>query len=146
MQKSYYQNILYPLQDKVLKLIGPLPVDFYLTGSTALSRVYLNHRYSDDLDFFVNRSNKFKTQVETVVKNLPHLDLKFEIIQADEEFARIFIYDARCSLKLDFISDVLYRSEVPVSTTLYRLTDTMGNILSNKISALGRLSAKATHP
>jgi hypothetical protein len=142
MQKSYYQNILYPLQDKVLKLIGPLPLDFYLTGGTVLSRVYLNHRHSDDLDFFVNRSDKFKTQVEIFVKELPQLELKFEIIQADEGFARIFIYEDRCTLKLDFINDVLFRSEVPVSTILYRLTDTLGNILSNKISALSRLSAK----
>lgn len=142
MQKSYYQNILYPLQDKVLKLFGPLAVDFYLTGGTALSRAYLNHRYSDDLDFFVNRSDKFKTQVEIIVKSLPQLGLKFEILQADEEFARIFVYDVRCTLKLDFINDVLFRSEVPVSTSLYRLTDNPANILSNKINALSRLSAK----
>jgi hypothetical protein len=142
MQKDYYQNILYPLQDKILKLIGTLPVDFYLTGGTALSRAYLNHRYSDDLDFFVYRSDKFKTQVEVVVRSLPQLDLKLEIIQADEGFARIFIYQDRCTLKLDFVNDVLFRSEVPVSTTLFRLTDTLGNILSNKISALSRLSAK----
>jgi len=31
-----------------------LPVEFYLTGGTTLSRVYLHHRYSDDLEFFVN--------------------------------------------------------------------------------------------
>jgi hypothetical protein len=78
MQKDYYQNILYPLQDKVLKLIGSLSVDFYLTGGTALSRAYLNHRYSDDLDFFVNRSANFKAQVEIIVRSLPQLDLKFE--------------------------------------------------------------------
>ena len=54
MQDDYYQNILYPLQDKVLETIGKLPVRFYLTAGTALSRAYLHHRYSDDLDFFVN--------------------------------------------------------------------------------------------
>ena len=31
-----------------------LKTGFYLTGGTALGRCYLNHRYSDDLDFFVN--------------------------------------------------------------------------------------------
>jgi hypothetical protein len=142
MQKGYYQNILYPLQDNVLKLIALLPVDFYLTGGTALSRAYLNHRYSDDLDFFVNESEKFKEQVEIIVGNLPQTGLKFEVAQADEGFARILIYDKHCTLKIDFINDVLFRSEVPVSNTLYRLTDTIGNILSNKITALSRLSAK----
>jgi len=142
MQKSYYQNILYPLQNKLLKLIEPLPVDFYLTGGTALSRIYLNHRYSDDLDFFVNNSDKFKSQVEIIVRNLPELGLRYEIQQADKGFARIFIYDDQCTLILDFINNVSFRSDVPVKTILYRLTDTLRNILSNKISALSRLAAK----
>ena len=51
MHDDYYQNTLYQLQDKVLEMVGKLPVEFYLTGSTALSRTYLHHRYSDDLDF-----------------------------------------------------------------------------------------------
>jgi predicted nucleotidyltransferase component of viral defense system len=142
MQKDYYQNILYPLQDNILSLIASLPVDFYLTGGTALSRAYLNHRYSDDLDFFVNRSVTFNEQVENIVGNLPRTGLKYEVTQADEGFARIFVYDRQYTLKLDFINDVLYRSEVPVSKKLFRLTDTIRNILSNKITALCRLSAK----
>jgi len=46
MQDDYYQNTLYPFQDKVLETIGKLPVGFYLTGGTALSRAYIHHRYS----------------------------------------------------------------------------------------------------
>jgi hypothetical protein len=141
MQKDYYQNILYPLQDKVLKLLEPLSVDFYLTGGTALSRAYLNHRYSDDLDFFVNRSDQFKNQVELVNTKMNQSGLKFEIAQADEDFVRILIHEDGM-LKLDFINDVIYRSEVPVSTPVYRLTDTPLNILSNKITALSRLEPK----
>jgi hypothetical protein len=142
MQKDYYQNTLYPFQDKILKLIGQLPVDFYLTGGTVLSRVYLNHRYSEDLDFFLNRSDRFKSHMEIIVKSLPELGLKYEIIQADEDFVRIFIYQKECILKLDFINDVLFRSEFPIATSLYHLTDTLRNILSNKIAALGRLDPK----
>lgn len=56
---SYYTDTLYPLQDKVLKIIDALGTPFYLTGGTALSRCYLHHRYSDDLDFFVNNEPKF---------------------------------------------------------------------------------------
>jgi len=44
--------------------VEKLPVDFYLTGGTVLSRAYLNHRYSDDLDFFVNQNPNFEKQVE----------------------------------------------------------------------------------
>lgn len=142
MQKDYYQNILYPLQDKVLNLLGSLPVDFYLTGGTALSRAYLNHRYSDDLDFFVNQSPFFKTQVETIIRAIPLLKLNYNIAQADEGYARIFIKDEHGTLKLDFVNDVLFRSGHPVNTGLYRFTDTVENILSNKISALSRYEPK----
>lgn len=38
-----------------------LSSQFYFTGGTALSSVYLNHRESDDLDFFT--SEKFDSQV-----------------------------------------------------------------------------------
>jgi predicted nucleotidyltransferase component of viral defense system len=62
MPEKYYQNKVYPLQDEVLRGIQDLNVDFYLTGGTALSRCYLNHRYSDDLDLFVNDNPKFKDQ------------------------------------------------------------------------------------
>jgi predicted nucleotidyltransferase component of viral defense system len=51
---SFYLNVLYPLQDAVLKVINAADTEFYLTGGTASSRGYLNHRFSDDLDFFVN--------------------------------------------------------------------------------------------
>ena len=142
MPGDYYKNILYPIQDKVLKLLESLTVDFYLTGGTALSRAYLNHRYSDDLDFFLNGSESFKDQAETVVKNMPQLNLKFEILQADEGFLRIIITDKSCSLKLDFVNDVPFRKGKPVSTLLYRLTDTPENMLSNKITALSRFAAK----
>lgn len=35
--------------------------DFYFTGGTALSWAYLNHRYSEDIDFFTQ--NTFDNQV-----------------------------------------------------------------------------------
>jgi hypothetical protein len=46
----YFFNILYPFQDRVLKEIHLAETEFYLTGGTAASRGYLNHRFSDDLD------------------------------------------------------------------------------------------------
>ena len=54
MPDNYYSDKLYPFQDEVLGAIQSLKSGFYLTGGTALGRCYLNHRYSDDLDFFVN--------------------------------------------------------------------------------------------
>jgi len=50
---------LYNQQDKILNLLEGRPGDFYLTGGTVLGRFYLGHRYSDDLDFFVNDQPNF---------------------------------------------------------------------------------------
>lgn len=142
MQKDYYQNTLYPLQDKVLNLISGLPVDFYLTGGTALSRVYLLHRYSDDLDFFVNDAKDFKIQMNHVIGSLKNSGFDFSISTIDESFARLFITEDEAVLKLDFVNDVTYRSGATISTGLFHKTDNIDNILSNKITALGRYAAK----
>ena len=60
MLEEYYIHKLYPLQDIAIKIMGSIDTKFYLTGGTALSRFYLNHRYSEDLDFFTNRDTDFK--------------------------------------------------------------------------------------
>jgi predicted nucleotidyltransferase component of viral defense system len=53
LPSQYYEEKLYPLQNGVLSILSQSGTDFFLTGGTALSRGYYNHRYSDDLDFFL---------------------------------------------------------------------------------------------
>ena len=142
MHDDYYQNTLYPLQDKILEIVGNLAVGFYLTGWTALSRAYLNHRYSDDLVFFVNDVSDFKSQVNTVIRALADSGYTIDISVADDGFARIFVFDTNHSLKLDFVNDVAYRNGNPIVTPLFVRTDNLINILSNKVTALGRYSTK----
>jgi hypothetical protein len=142
MHDDYYQNTLYPLQDKVLKIVAKLPVGFYLTGGTALSRAYFHHRYSDDLDFFVNGATDFKAQVNIIIKELTSTCNKIETSVADEGFARIFVFEGHSSLKIDFVNDVPFRCGSPGVTLLFERTDNLFNILSNKVTALGRYSPK----
>ena len=142
MHEDYYQNIVYPLQDKVLSLIGRLPVDFYLTGGTVLSRAYLSHRYSDDLDFFLNGAPDFKQQVLKILDSLKNSGLRIDTSAVDESYARIIIISEGCNLKLDLINDVPYRNGTPVKTQLFIRTDNIMNILSNKMTALSRYAAK----
>ncbi len=123
MHADYYQNILYPLQDKVLKTIGQIPVEFYLTGGTALGRAYLNHRYSDDLDFFINGVSDFKQQLTPVINALTHSGLQLDTSVVADNYARLFIISDECTLKLDFVNDVTFRTGVPVVTNLFIRTD-----------------------
>jgi len=68
--------------------------------------------------------------------------LRIEISVADEGFARIFIFDNGNSLKLDFVNDVAFRFGIPSESKIFTRTDNILNILSNKVSALGRYSPK----
>lgn len=142
MQKNYYQNILYPLQDKILRIIENLPVDFYLTGGTALGRAYLNHRYSDDLDFFVNQNSGFEKQVELVLQSIRNEQIKAEIAVAGESFTRVFVHQNEAILKIDFVNDIPYHTGAQITTKLFSKTDNIENILSNKLTALSRHSEK----
>jgi hypothetical protein len=142
MHADYYQNTLYPIQNKVLKIIGNLNVEFYLTGGTALGRIYLHHRFSDDLDFFVNGVSDFKHQVNTVLNGLSVSGMKFDTPVADEGFARVFIFEGEDFLKLDFVNDVPFHSGMFSETSLFPRTDNILNILSNKLTALSRYSSK----
>ena len=64
---------LYVLQDEVMRAVFSRQLGFYLTGGTALSRFHLNHRYSDDLDFFTHEINAFGDVVRMIRSDLEEL-------------------------------------------------------------------------
>lgn len=109
MPADYYLNTLYPLQDKVLHVLASTENRFYLTGGTALSRAYLNHRFSDHLDFFINNDKNYKTQVERIYDSFMESDFSFERAAMHESFSRCFIHENGTSLKIDFVNDIDYR-------------------------------------
>ncbi len=117
-------------------------LDSILREGQLLSRAYLNHRYSDDLDFFVNNAADFKAQVNKVIKAITESCLSFNTTVADEGYARIFVFEGEHALKLDFVNDVPFRCGTPEVTKLFERTDNLNNILSNKVTALGRYSPK----
>ncbi|MDB5070660.1 MAG: Nucleotidyl transferase AbiEii toxin, Type system [Candidatus Eremiobacteraeota bacterium] len=47
-ERAVYEDILYPLQDRILDVAATYEDALVLTGGTALARLYLHHRYSDD--------------------------------------------------------------------------------------------------
>jgi hypothetical protein len=143
MHDPYYFNLLYPLQDKILKIIDGLATGFYLTGGTVLGRHYLHHRYSDDLDFFMNAQPDFHKQVDKIItalnNNFTH---SVSAGLKEDTFVRVFISEKDVLLKIDFINDVPFHSGVLSVSSLFSKTDSIQNILSNKISALSRDESK----
>ena len=136
MNKSYFED-LYPFQDRVLKVISSVETDFYLTGGTAASRGYLNHRLSDDLDLFVNDDNRFGLWVERIIQALTKLPAwKCVVDQKEERFARLTLAHVNLALKIEMVNDVPARvGQVSIHPVLGRL-DSAGNILANKVTAL----------
>lgn len=143
MSKEYYTNNLYPLQDMVLELVGKTDDSFYLTGGTALGRHYLRHRYSDDLDFFVNREESFKALSNNIISELQKYFPMVEMSLLGEDFARIFIrHDNGSALKIEMVNDVAFHAGEIQAADFFHRIDSWQNILSNKICALSRDEAK----
>lgn len=141
MPEKYYLSTLYPIQDKVLKTIEQLRLDFYLTGGTALGRCYLNHRYSDDLDFFVNDHKDFKEQCNVAVKAIKK-HWPCDVVASTDTFIRIFVQAEKISLKIDFVNDIPYHYGDLQESKIFHRIDSWRNILSNKLCALSRREAK----
>ncbi|MEW6242323.1 MAG: nucleotidyl transferase AbiEii/AbiGii toxin family protein [Chloroflexota bacterium] len=132
---EFYFDILYPFQDRVIRVINQVETGFYLTGGTAASRGYLQHRLSDDLDYFVNDDNRFGLWVERLIQAL-NQEWECEVLTKEERFARLTLSQDETLLKIELINDVPARvGEIRNHATLGRL-DSAGNILANKVTAL----------
>ncbi len=126
---------------------------FYLTGGTALSRVYGSPRYSDDLDLFVNDNSEFSRWIDRLYAELEKTARKgsFKILsertQKFENYVQLFVVrhgaeGETINLKIDFVNDVAPRyGELEKNAVLGRI-DSWRNILSNKITALFRIEVK----
>lgn len=132
---AFYFDILYPFQDRAIQAINRADTGFYLTGGTAASRGYLQHRFSDDLDYFVNDDNRFGLWVERIIQSL-NKEWKCEVMMKEERFARLNLVQKDLSLKIEMINDVPVRvGDIQNHPILGRL-DSAENILANKVTAL----------
>ena len=141
MPEMYYPNRIYPIQDKVLKSVASANLDFYLTGGTALGRCYLGHRYSDDIDLFVNDHKKFKEQCAIAV-DLLKTKWTCDIETTSSSFVRLFVVEEDISLKVDFVNDIPIHYGTFEHFDIFHRVDNWRNILTNKLCALSRVEAK----
>lgn len=152
MQEEYYTKILYPLQDGIIKIIKKTDTPFYLTGGTALSRYCFHHRYSDDLDFFVNSDKDYNKHIRKIIGELERYQsissfvIDKNAIIAEKDYTQIIIVkqiaENRYPLKIDLINDIAVRfGKVIIDANLGRV-DNVLNILSNKLTALYRYEPK----
>jgi hypothetical protein len=145
---EYYETKLYPLQDGVLRCAERCNADFFLTGGTALSRGYYGHRYSDDLDFFVCSDPRYGEKLETMLLALKKSAFRWEesdgFLRTSDYSTFIVSHEERpdITLRLDFVNDSAPRFGDVERRPFFARTDSLRNILSNKITALFRYEAK----
>ncbi len=123
-------KILTPIQIAMLEALGREPFfksNFYLTGGTALAGFYLQHRYSEDLDFFsINeidtlpivsffQANKNKFGIKNIDtqtsmnRNLFFLGIGNEVLKTEFTyfpFAQIEKGQEQFGLQIDSVKDI----------------------------------------
>jgi predicted nucleotidyltransferase component of viral defense system len=140
---AYYEQILYPLQDKIFPLIQSDML--YLSGGNCLSRFYYHHRFSDDLDFFFDGYRNPKEYFEPVIREIinriePHYSIEMAVNSAF--FKRLFLYSNQIPLKVEFIFEN-YKSAGNRHKIDDLFIDSKENIAANKLTAIqGRNSLK----
>jgi predicted nucleotidyltransferase component of viral defense system len=132
LRAEYYTKILYPLQDKVINAFKDSP--FYLTGGTTLSRGHYNHRFSDDLDYFVNDHPDFERVIEKQILKLKDIFSELKIALKDVSFCRLLVAEQK--LKIEMVNDVPSHMGELVSHPVLGIIDSKENILANKITAI----------
>lgn len=123
---------LYQLQDKACAAIAQAQSQFYLTGGTALARCYLHHRWSVDLDFFVNAATNFSVQIENSLSSLRANGLVDVNVRTTDFLSLIFDEE----LKIDFVNDTAHYWGTTNEFPIFPRVDNPKNILANKITAI----------
>jgi predicted nucleotidyltransferase component of viral defense system len=112
---------------------------FYLTGGTALSAYYLEHRYSDDLDLFTRDQGQLTTHFDFASRWLVEQEYELVSTEVYESFARLFVRDSveplAAPLKIEFARDVPARMAVP-RTVGHLIVDSLEDIAVNKVCAI----------
>lgn len=131
-----------------------LDIPFYLTGGTALSRHYFNHRFSDDLVLFVNLDDSYEHYVELILQAFEasqkagQFTIDYQRLRKEKDYSQFFLLQAidssqeKAEIKIDLVNDLArHYGEFETHETLGRI-DSWRNILSNKLSAIFRYEAK----
>lgn len=131
------QAVLTSAQKKAIAAVGAESnlADFYLSGGTALAVYYLNHRFSDDLDFFCfEEPNKIflRAFAEILKEKLGAKSVRFERLYDRNQF---FFSLEREELKVEFARYPFHQLEKPTMKDNIRI-DSFRDIAANKLMTL----------
>jgi len=134
------QNILTPKQTQFLERIQIEPEvvkRFYLTGGTALSAFYLQHRLSYDIDLFTEKEEVDQKLVEAFLKTIsPQLSVvQIKRSQFMGLFSYTLVYEDGDELKVDFSYYPFPRIQEGINFKKLKI-DSVYDIAANKIHTI----------
>lgn len=133
-------SILTPEQKIILSRVSQsqyLRSRFYFTGGTALSTYYLQHRYSEDLDFFSEKSFDTQEVFSLVGQWAKSNDFTFTTRSVETVHMVMLQFRNGVSLKADFVHYPFPRIEQG-TTRDGVIVDSLLDIAVNKIVALSQ--------
>lgn len=135
-------TILTPLQSSFLREFFHLAQDFYLTGGTALSAFYLQHRYSVDLDLFTHDDVAFQKADDLTKQASVKLGADYKPVRITSYFKHFRVGPKDDPLTIHFSKD--YAAHIkPPNNFAGIIVDSIEDITANKIcAALGRTEIK----
>ncbi len=117
--------------------LEPFLSDFYFTGGTALSEFYLQHRYSDDLDFFTTEEFDPLGLEQLVSRWAKKHGFSYSYRQIEQVFSYDFKFSPDYSLKVDFAVYPYKQVEEVMNIAGLRI-DNIKEIAINKTATIGQ--------
>jgi len=133
-ERAYYEGTLYPLQDRILAVAATYADALVLTGGTALARLYLHHRYSDDIDLFTAHGHAGGLGRD-FANELQSAGFTVEPVTESVAFMRMWVGDGAHRISVDVAPDSR-RLEAPAPSALGGVyAHGLRDIAANKIGA-----------
>jgi len=127
------KNILSVLQWEFLSFFFQGAPPFFLTGGTALSAFYLQHRYSQDLDLFTLDSDAFDRVPLYIADTATRLTVSVASLQTAPQFRRYQVSRKDESVIVDFVREVVPQVSEKKNVFEGIVVDTLDDITANKI-------------
>jgi len=127
------KDILTALQWDFLSFFFQGDPPFFLTGGTALSAFYLQHRYSEDLDLFTLDSDAFDRVPLYVADTGARLKASINSLQTAPQFHRYRIFRNQESVIVDFVKEVVPQIFTVKNRFDGIVVDTLNDITANKV-------------
>ena len=127
------KDILSALQWDFLSFFFQGDPPFFLTGGTALSAFYLQHRYSEDLDLFTLDGDAFDRVPLYVADTGARLNASIASLQTAPQFHRYRVSRNEESVIVDFVKEIVPQITGVKNWVEGIVVDTLDDITANKV-------------